>query len=371
MDSTKAALQQAIAVAQSAASGARFGAREQVLLSTWAGFAPQTVAARHERDGPSREGCARAVSPAGVPPLLPGFATTTSCCWGLAEGEKRRAQAAADAAAGCSVAAAGLLRAMALPLSSAQYWREYHGSAAPAFLALLSAIVPHQPALNHQVVDIIAAALKALGNAKPDIARALLELAVAVLAAGDVMRMLAAGACPLRSAFQFSAVTSLSPERNVLLSSGAMTWSAVNTVSKGHETHETASSSGPSGQGEVECRGGKGTRDTTLHANVNVCSLLLFSSGEVGSGGRPLPCAPLHLLRSGRRLTPLLLAVCLGPHQACPEPVASLSAVPPVEQICSSNAFSLHLTLVFVPSAKEAGVGGEILRARYIEVAHT
>ena len=44
-----------------------------------------------------------------------------------------------------------------------------------------------------QAVDIIAAALKALGNAKPDIARALLELAVAVLAAGEVMRVLSRG----------------------------------------------------------------------------------------------------------------------------------------------------------------------------------
>ena len=44
-----------------------------------------------------------------------------------------------------------------------------------------------------QAVDIISDALKALGNAKPDIARALLELAVAVLAGGEVMRMLSAG----------------------------------------------------------------------------------------------------------------------------------------------------------------------------------
>lgn len=42
-------------------------------------------------------------------------------------------------------------------------------------------------------MDIIAAALKALGNAKPDIARALLELGVAVLATGEVMRVLSRG----------------------------------------------------------------------------------------------------------------------------------------------------------------------------------
>lgn len=46
-----------------------------------------------------------------------------------------------------------------------------------------------------QVVDIISAALRALGNAKPDIARTLLELGVAVLAAGGVMPMLNAGGC--------------------------------------------------------------------------------------------------------------------------------------------------------------------------------
>ncbi|EIE24527.1 hypothetical protein COCSUDRAFT_40900 [Coccomyxa subellipsoidea C-169] len=130
VDVTKVALQQAHAVAQSAAMGVRFGPREQVQ---------------------------------------------------------------AEAAAQCAVAAAGLMRAMARPLGSAQYWREYHGSAAPAFLTLLSLIIPQQPALNPQAVDIIAAALKAMGNAKPDIARTLLELGVAVLAAGQVMRMLSAG----------------------------------------------------------------------------------------------------------------------------------------------------------------------------------
>lgn len=60
-------------------------------------------------------------------------------------------QAQAEAAAQCAVAAAGLLRAMAAPLGSMQYWREYHGSAAPAFLTLLSLIIPQQPALSSQV----------------------------------------------------------------------------------------------------------------------------------------------------------------------------------------------------------------------------
>ena len=45
----------------------------------------------------------------------------------------------------------------------------------------------------------MAAALRALGNAKPDIARGLLDLAVAVLAAGEVMRTLAAGGSFLRA----------------------------------------------------------------------------------------------------------------------------------------------------------------------------
>lgn len=40
---------------------------------------------------------------------------------------------------------------------------------------------------------MVAAALRALGNAKPDIARGLLDLAVAVLAAGEIARTLAAG----------------------------------------------------------------------------------------------------------------------------------------------------------------------------------
>ncbi|KAK9909351.1 hypothetical protein WJX75_000889 [Coccomyxa subellipsoidea] len=120
--------------------------------------------------------------------LQQAYAVAQSAAMGVRFGPREQAQA--EAAAQCAVAAAGLLRAMAAPLGSVQYWREYHGSAAPAFLTLLSLIIPQQPALSSQAVDIIAAALKALGNAKPDIARALLELGVAVLATGEVMRVL-------------------------------------------------------------------------------------------------------------------------------------------------------------------------------------
>ncbi len=71
----------------------------------------------------------------------------------LSEDDGRLAgvQVQAEAAAQCAAAAAGLMRAMARPLGSVQYWREYHGSAAPAFLTLLSLIIPQQPALNPQV----------------------------------------------------------------------------------------------------------------------------------------------------------------------------------------------------------------------------
>ncbi|BDA42837.1 Negative elongation factor D [Coccomyxa sp. Obi] len=122
--------------------------------------------------------------------LQQAHAVAQSAALGIRFGPREQAQA--EAAARCAVAAAGLLRSMAGPLGSKQYWRDYHGSAAPAFLTLLSLIVPLQPALNAQAVDIISDTLKALGNAKPDIARALLELAVAVMAGGEVMRMLSA-----------------------------------------------------------------------------------------------------------------------------------------------------------------------------------
>lgn len=45
-----------------------------------------------------------------------------------------------------------------------------------------------------QIVGIIGGALRAVGNSRPEVARGLLELSVALLAAGEVTRTLATGA---------------------------------------------------------------------------------------------------------------------------------------------------------------------------------
>jgi hypothetical protein len=49
-----------------------------------------------------------------------------------------------------------------------------------------------------QIVGIVGGALRAVGNARPEVARGLLELSVALLAAGEVTRTLATGAHALR-----------------------------------------------------------------------------------------------------------------------------------------------------------------------------
>ncbi len=64
---------------------------------------------------------------------------------------RRRAQAQAEAAAACPVAAAGLVRCMRPQLGSAAFWRGHHGSGVPAFLRALALIIPAQPLLHAQV----------------------------------------------------------------------------------------------------------------------------------------------------------------------------------------------------------------------------
>ncbi len=68
------------------------------------------------------------------------------------------------------------------------------GNAKPSIARSLLDLSRHRCwVLPIQVVDVLAAALRALGNAKPDVARGLLDLAVAVLVAGEITRTLAAG----------------------------------------------------------------------------------------------------------------------------------------------------------------------------------
>lgn len=61
------------------------------------------------------------------------------------------AQAQAEAAAACPVAAAGLVRCMRPALGAAGFWRGHHGTGVPAFLRALALIIPAQPLLHAQV----------------------------------------------------------------------------------------------------------------------------------------------------------------------------------------------------------------------------
>ncbi|KAK9816978.1 hypothetical protein WJX72_007733 [[Myrmecia] bisecta] len=91
-------------------------------------------------------------------------------------------------------AAMGLLHCMQAQLTSADYWRQaaYHSSASQTLLTWLAIIIPCQPLLHAKVVDIIAGALRVMGNSKPDAARGFLDLLVQVLQHGQVERVLQA-----------------------------------------------------------------------------------------------------------------------------------------------------------------------------------
>ncbi|KAK9822993.1 hypothetical protein WJX81_003185 [Elliptochloris bilobata] len=103
-----------------------------------------------------------------------------------------REQARAEAAAACPVAAAGLVRCMRPELGGAMFWRGHHGSGVPAYVRALALIIPAQPLLHAQIVGVLADALRGVGNARPDAARALLGLALALLTAGQTGAVLAA-----------------------------------------------------------------------------------------------------------------------------------------------------------------------------------
>lgn len=76
-------------------------------------------------------------------------------------------------------------------LSSHDYWQSsYRLAKNPPFLALLSALVPAAPLLHARLLGVVGAALRALGNADHSLAKGLLEVAVALLAAGRVGEVL-------------------------------------------------------------------------------------------------------------------------------------------------------------------------------------
>jgi hypothetical protein len=76
---------------------------------------------------------------------------------------------------------AGLLRAMSAQLTRPDYWQTaYHLHRSPPFLALLSLLVPRQPALHGTLLSLLGGALGALGNANHDMAKGLLSIAVQV-----------------------------------------------------------------------------------------------------------------------------------------------------------------------------------------------
>ena len=85
----------------------------------------------------------------------------------------------------------GVLTAMRGQLTSVDYWRSNdRGAAASTFLQLLAIIIPKQPLLHPQVpeklaplqiVDVISGSLRTMGNARPEVARSFIEMAVLLL----------------------------------------------------------------------------------------------------------------------------------------------------------------------------------------------
>lgn len=125
----------------------------------------------------------------------------------------RASAAAAAAAATVGAAAAGLLHAASVQLGSPDWWRTAGDGptsggggggaglggpaaaatipgAAPAPLILLAAALPAAPALHGPAVEALGSALAAAGNARPGGARAVLDVLVALAAAGQTERVL-------------------------------------------------------------------------------------------------------------------------------------------------------------------------------------
>eukprot|EP00887_Chlorella_sp_A99_P003095 scaffold9.g3095.t1 len=87
--------------------------------------------------------------------------------------------------------AAGVLHMLGAQLSSADYWQSsYRLAKQPPFLGLLAALVPAAPGLHPRLLGVLGAALRALGNADHDLAKGLLNVAVALVAAGRVSEVL-------------------------------------------------------------------------------------------------------------------------------------------------------------------------------------
>jgi hypothetical protein len=89
--------------------------------------------------------------------------------------------------------AAGLLAMLRSRLTSQEYWAAaYHIHKEPPFLPLFLAIVRQQPSMHSMVLSLISSALGVMGSAPsgPDVARALLQVAVALVGAGRVEEVL-------------------------------------------------------------------------------------------------------------------------------------------------------------------------------------
>jgi len=89
--------------------------------------------------------------------------------------------------------AAGLLSMLRSRLTSHEYWAAaYHIHKEPPFLPLFLAIVRQQHSMHFMVLSLISSALGVMGTAPsgPDVARALLQVAVALVGAGRVEQVL-------------------------------------------------------------------------------------------------------------------------------------------------------------------------------------
>ena len=99
--------------------------------------------------------------------------------------------------------AAGILGMLRSRLTSPEHWAAaYHIHKEPPFLPLLLAIVRQQPAFHADILSLISGAMGAMGSspAGPDVSRALLRVAVALVAAGRVEPVLAWAATWSRNA---------------------------------------------------------------------------------------------------------------------------------------------------------------------------
>lgn len=113
---------------------------------------------------------------------------------GAATGAKMDAaqQHEAEVVLAIPVVGMGVLGFISACIGRPSYWREtYRVLAAPAVLAMLATIVAYHPMMHPQVMITVAAALMAVENSQPDVARLMLDIAVAVLQSGQVEVVLA------------------------------------------------------------------------------------------------------------------------------------------------------------------------------------